>query len=132
MSDHVRVPGENRPVDRLLLEPTPRLPDLLDDVITLEEDEEATLEEETEALQRMISRGMWSLQGSMGRAMMNAIESGYCVLGPNSARDYWGSRIPARTDVVDGTFGSIGYANRLREERGDELITEEYLARVEG
>ncbi len=106
--------------------------DLLDDVLTLEEDEEATPEEEIEALQRMISRGMWSLQGHTGRTMMAFIESGDCVLGPNSARDYWGSRIPARTDVVDGTFGSIGYANRLREGRGEELITEEYLARVEG
>ncbi len=38
MSDHVRVPGENRPVDRLLLGPTPRLP--------TEEDEDATLEQE--------------------------------------------------------------------------------------
>lgn len=104
---------------------------LLDDVLTIEEDE-ATEEQGIEALQRMISAGQWSLQGSMGRTMMNAIESGACVLGPTPARDYWGNRIPSRTEVERGTKGSIAYANNLRREAGVKLISGAYLRRVEG
>lgn len=104
----------------------------LEDVYTIEEDEDASREEEVEALQRFISSGMWGLQGSYGRAMADAIEAGECVLGPSGARDYWGSYIPSRDEVKPGTKGSIAYANRLREDRGDEPITTEWLARVEG
>ena len=104
----------------------------LDDIYTLEEDETASQQAEVEALQRAISSGMWSLQGSYGRAMMDAIESGYCVLGPNPARDYFGNRIPARGQIKSGTLGSIAYANRLRRERGEKTITGSYLRRVEG
>lgn len=64
---------------------------------------------EPEALQRMINAGQWSLQGSMGRAMMAAIESGDCMLGKQRARDYWGNTIPARTDVEAGTKGSFDF-----------------------
>ena len=88
---------------------------LLDDVLTLEEDEDATEEQEAHALQRMISAGHWSFQGSMGRAMMDAIEAGACVLGPNPARDYWGNRIPSRYEVQPGTKGSVEYAGTTEE-----------------
>lgn len=105
---------------------------MLDDVITLEEDEDATREEEREALQRMISSGAgWSLQGSYGRAMADAIEAGECVLGPSGVRDYWGNYVPSRDEVKPGTKGSILYANRIRRERGDRIITQKWLARVE-
>lgn len=60
------------------------------------------------SLQRAINSGMWSLQGSYGRAMMGAIEEGRCMLGPDSARDYWGNFIPSRDIVMPGTKG--GYA----------------------
>ena len=62
------------------------------------------------ALQRMIDAGAWSFEGSMGRAMMAAIEDGRCVLGPNGAWDYWGNYIPSRTEVKAGTKGSVEYA----------------------
>lgn len=65
---------------------------------------------ETAALQAMIDAGQWSLEGSMGRAMMAAIEDGRCVLGPNPATDYWGNRIPSRFEVKPGTKGSVEYA----------------------
>lgn len=104
---------------------------MLDDVITLEEDETASRQDEVEALQRLISAGQWSLQGHVGRAMDAAIEAGECVLGPRPARTYWGQPIPARGQVVSGTVGSIAYANRLRRERGEKLITGSYLRRVE-
>lgn len=103
----------------------------LDDVYTLEQDETASEQDETEALQRAISGGHWGLQGSYGRSMMDAIEAGACVLGPNPAHDYYGNVIPARGQVKSGTLGSIAYANRLRRQRGDKTITGSYLRRVE-
>ena len=56
-----------------------------------------------------INSGMWSMEGSYGRAMMAAIDSGRCLLGPNAARDYWGNLIPSRDDVKEGTKGSISF-----------------------
>lgn len=76
-------------------------------------------------LQKAINSGSaWSLQGSYGRAMMAAIESGYCMLGTSRARDYWGNTIPSRDDVKPGTKGSFDYvANRFGQEWAD-LIAE--------
>ena len=63
-----------------------------------------------EALQRAINGGEgWKFQGSYGRAMMAAIEEGYCLLGPQPAEDAWGNRIPSRTEVEPGTKGSRGF-----------------------
>lgn len=64
---------------------------------------------EAMAMQRMINAGQWGLQGSFGRAMMDAIQSGVCMLGKNAARDYWGNRIPSRDEVRAGTKGSYDY-----------------------
>ena len=72
---------------------------------------------EDDALQAMIDAGSWSFQGSMGRAMMDAIEDGRCILGPNGARDYWGNYIPSRFEVEPGTMGSIGYAAKRQAQR---------------
>lgn len=76
-------------------------------------------------LQKAINSGSaWSFQGSYGRAMMSAIESGYCMLGTSRARDYWGNAIPSRDDVKPGTKGSFDYvANRFGQEWAD-LIAE--------
>jgi hypothetical protein len=61
-------------------------------------------------LQKAINSGSaWSLQGSYGRAMMAAIESGNCMLGTSRARDYWGNPIPSRDDVQPGTKGSYDF-----------------------
>ena len=76
----------------------------LNDVYAIEGDESDELEQAL-AIQRAINSGMWSLQGSYGRTMMAAIESGRCMLGPNRARDYWGNFIPARNDVAEHTKG---------------------------
>lgn len=72
-------------------------------------------EPEDAALQRYIDRGIWGLEGAVGRAMMRAIEDGRCILGPDSARDYWANRIPAEYEVKDGTIGSLQYAQTLRD-----------------
>jgi hypothetical protein len=78
----------------------------LDDVHTLECDELADEREEAVAIQRAINSGLWSLQGSYGRAMMAALEAGICMLGEKPARDYYGNRIPSRDEVKPGTKGS--------------------------
>ncbi len=108
---------------------------LYDDVSTvfIDDPEEHTQDEVIESLQRMISAGQWSLEGHTGRVMAEAIESGHCVLGPERATDYWGNTIPSRHDAAKAGSreGSIAYANNLRRERGDKLITGSYLRRVE-
>lgn len=80
----------------------------LDDVNAIEGHAGSQLEY-CAAIQRAINAGMWSLQGSYGRAMMQAIEEGRCMLGPVASRDYWGNQIPARSNVQDGTMGSKGF-----------------------
>lgn len=89
-------------------------------MITLEDildAEDSDAETQAVALQKLINAGQWSLQGSMGRAMMRAIEDGLCMLGPNAARDYWGNVVPARAWVQDGTKGSRAYVvRRMGEE----------------
>jgi len=99
----------------------PRL--TLEDINTIECDEEVSIEDEACALQRAInSCTAWSLQGSYGRAMMGAIESGHCMLGKHPARDYWGNRIPARDEVKDGTKGSRGFVVARRGEDWAEML----------
>ena len=67
-------------------------------------------EEYFSSLQAAInSLSAWKMQGSYGRAMMNAIESGKTMLGLEPTTDYWGNRIPSRTEVQDGTKGSRSY-----------------------
>lgn len=77
----------------------------LDDVLAIEGEAEST-EDYYLSVQRAINGGTWGLQGSFGRAMMDAIEAGRCMLGEHSARDYWGNYIPARDEVKPGTKGS--------------------------
>lgn len=63
------------------------------------------------ALQRRINDGsIWLFEGSAGRGAMAAIENGHCVLGREPHRDYYGNRIPSRTEVKKGTKGSNAYA----------------------
>lgn len=61
------------------------------------------------SLQALINAGAWGMEGSMGRAMMGAIESGVCALGRERAQDYYGNVIPSRFDVEPGTKGSAEF-----------------------
>jgi len=81
----------------------------LNDINTIESDEEVSEEEYFLSIQRAINSGAWSLQGSYGRTMMDAINAGRCVLGKTRARDYWGNTIPSRDDVKQGTKGSYDF-----------------------
>jgi len=95
----------------------------LDDVLTVEngaEDEETYFS----SVQKMINAGQWSFQGSMGRAMMDAISAGYCMLGRSDARDYWGNHIPSREQVRAGTKGSFDFVKEAHGEEWAEMISE--------
>ncbi len=81
----------------------------LNDINTIESDEDVSEEEYFLSIQRAINSGAWSLQGSYGRTMMDAINAGRCVLGKTRARDYWGNTIPLRDDVKQGTKGSYEF-----------------------
>jgi len=78
-----------------------------------------TEEEQIESLQDMINTGLaWKMEGSIGRAAMDAIKSGICILGEEGHYDYYGNYVPSRTEVEAGTKGSIEYAQKMMEERG--------------
>jgi hypothetical protein len=64
-------------------------------------------------LQDLIDAGAWGLEGSIGRAMMQAINEGRCVLGPEPAWDYYGNRIPSRYEVKPSTKGGVLYAYKM-------------------
>lgn len=78
----------------------------VDDIDTIENGADSPFDYYA-SVQRAINEGLWSLQGSYGRTMMDAIQEGYCLLGRNSARDYWGNYIPARFEVMPGSPGSL-------------------------
>lgn len=79
----------------------------LNDILIIEGVEDASNDEYYEAMQRQINEGViWKMQGSMGRAAMNAIKGGFCMCAKVACSDYWGNRVPARTDLQPGTFGT--------------------------
>lgn len=81
----------------------------LGDINTIEGNEEASEVEYYQSIQRAINQGAWGMQGSYGRAMMDAIKSGHCLLGVNDYTDYYGNHVPSRDQVVNGTVGSIQF-----------------------
>ena len=88
----------------------------LKDVNTIECEHDSE-EQYFAAIQRAINDGTaWKFQGSYGRAMMDAIECGRCMLGVRAAFDYYGNRIPGRSEVKEGTKGSLEY---VRANSGD-------------
>jgi len=94
----------------------------IQDINTIECDEDASEEDYFLSIQRAINSGAWSFQGSYGRAMMAAIEAGRCVLGKSRARDYWGNTIPSRDDVQQGTKGSYDFVAEAYGEEWADLV----------
>jgi hypothetical protein len=92
------------------------------DINNIETEEDVNDVEYYQSIQRAINAKSWSLQGSYGRTMMEAITSGYCLLGKESTRDYWGNTIPSRDDVKAGTKGSYDYVSSLRGADWAELM----------
>jgi hypothetical protein len=80
-------------------------------------------------LQELINSGdAWRLEGSVGRAAMEAITSGQAMLGPKPVRDYWGNLVPAWWMVEAGTEGSPEFAGL---ERPEEPSQEEKVSAME-
>jgi hypothetical protein len=97
----------------------------LNDIENIESPDEFTSPESYyRSIQKAINSGMWALQGSYGRTMMEAIEQGYCVLGVSPARDGWGNYIPSRDQVQAGTKGSVEYSANLQGEKWAEWVSE--------
>jgi hypothetical protein len=95
----------------------------MNDIYTIEQDGEETEQEYYEAIQRAINDGTaWKFQGSYGRTMMGAIESGYCMLGIHRVQDYYGNTIPSRDDVQEGTKGSYEYVIRLQGQEWADMM----------
>ena len=95
------------------------------DICVMEDPEcEPSMEEYFISVQKAINDGLWGLQGSYGRTMMDAIEQGYCVLGRKGCRDYYGNYIPSRDEVQDGTKGSVGYVFNANGEYWAAMISE--------
>ena len=81
----------------------------LNDIEIIEGDTTCTEVQYYQTIQKAINTGLWGLQGSYGRTMMAAINEGYCMLGQNDARDYYGNHIPSRDQVQAGTKGSFDF-----------------------
>lgn len=81
----------------------------LDDIDLIEGNTTCTMREYYQSLQRAINQGAWGMQGSYGRAMMDAIKSGHCLLGVKDYTDYYGNHVPSRDQVVNGTVGSMQF-----------------------
>lgn len=81
-------------------------------IMTLTEPENTDGESQVRALQSLINSGtVWKMEGSMGRAAMDALKSGLCALGEHGVLDYYGNYVPSRTEVKDGSFGTIEFVN---------------------
>jgi hypothetical protein len=62
------------------------------------------------AMQKMINSGtVWHLEGAMGRAAMDFINAGLCMLGVEGHKDFWGNYVPGRYEVKAGTKGSYDF-----------------------
>jgi hypothetical protein len=64
-------------------------------------------------MQHLIDTGMaWTMEGAIGRAAMECLESGACYLPKMKRRGCYGNTVPSRDDVKAGTKGS--YQNSVR------------------
>ena len=59
-------------------------------------------------MQFLINSGhVWQMEGAMGRSAIDLIKSGACMLPESAHRDYYGNKIPARTELKEGTQGTL-------------------------
>ena len=64
----------------------------------------------TKAQELLNSGAIWKFEGSVGRATSDMLESGVLILPEERTTDYYGTTVPARTDLKDGTKGTLGLA----------------------
>lgn len=90
-----------------------QIDNFLDD--DFEYEEEYSVEEQALEVQRQINAlHYWRFEGSVGRTLIDFINSGYCLLGHDDTHDYYGNHIPSRDQVQPGTKGSYEYVVNLR------------------
>ena len=67
-------------------------------------------------LQDLIDDGSaWTMEGTVGRACMDALRSGACMLPKEVHRDAYGNRVPSRDEVESGTAGSFSNCVKFYE-----------------
>lgn len=58
-------------------------------------------------VQESLNTGLcWEMEGSVGRNASALLDSGACMLPLERKRDYYGSTVPSRKDVEEGSKGS--------------------------
>jgi hypothetical protein len=79
--------------------------------ITLEQIIELQKQYGVTGTQESINTGLcWHMEGSVGRFANDCIENGICMLPEKPTRDYYGNRLPSRTEVQEDSKGSLGNA----------------------
>lgn len=79
-------------------------------------------------MQSLIESGdVWKMEGSMGRAAMNHLESGACYLPDKPTWDYYGNKLPARSWLDAGTKGTLENSENFWQqvEDGEILMSRE-------
>lgn len=72
--------------------------------------EDVTPDEVVTVYQHLIDTGQaWRMEGHVGRQAQHLIDSGLCMLGDVSHKDYYGNVVPSRHEVEPGTPGSPDY-----------------------
>ena len=79
--------------------------------------------------QKRINDGsIWKFEGSAGRFAMSLLDSGVCFLPDHKTSDYYGTIIPSREVLEDGTKGTIGNCSRFWDKvDGGDFECIEYL-----
>ena len=67
----------------------------------------------TETQKRITDGSIWHFEGSTGRFAMSLIDSGVCFLPDHKTSDYYGTIIPSREMLENGTKGTIGNSSRF-------------------
>jgi hypothetical protein len=67
-------------------------------------------------MQDMINSGQaWQMEGSIGRAAMDLLESGACMLPLTPHSDAYGNRVPSRDMLQGGSKGTLENSIRFWE-----------------
>ena len=73
------------------------------------------VQSEIDSVQAGIDSGqVWLMEGAAGREAMSYIEAGLCTLGEEAHTDFYGNRVPSKTEVKPDTKGSPEYAERMQ------------------
>lgn len=82
--------------------------------LTLERIHELQAEYGLTSAQNLIDSGdIWSFEGSVGRSASNMLEGGIVMYPDERRRNYYGSTVPARSDLNDGMSGTLGNSQRF-------------------